>query len=92
MFQFEQDEEDAKHQDSTQIPGGYTSKGEKRRLEFGATEGEDEEDCDSSASTVILSPSCSSTISSQDSEGDHQVITSTPVKQADVLGKCIRFL
>ncbi|XP_056451967.1 uncharacterized protein LOC130387053 isoform X2 [Gadus chalcogrammus] len=60
------------------------TRGKKRRLEFGATEGEDEDDFDSSASTVIPSPSCSSIISSQ--EGDPQVITSTPVKQADVLG------
>ncbi|CAL8383565.1 unnamed protein product [Arctogadus glacialis] len=66
--------------------GATPARGKKRRLEFGATEGEDEDDFDSSASTVIPSPSCSSTISSQ--EGDPQVITSTPVKQADVLVEC----
>ncbi|CAL8282902.1 unnamed protein product [Boreogadus saida] len=66
--------------------GATPARGKKRRLEFGATEGEDEDDFDSSASTVISSPSCSSPISSQ--EGDPQVITSTPVKQADVLVEC----
>ena len=96
MFQFELFKRLNKRMQNIRTPrksqGATPARGKKRRLEFGATEGEDEEDFDSSASTVILSPSCISTTSSQDTDRDHKVITSTPMKQADVLGKCIGFL